>query len=378
MGNSASKKAKLEEAEKNYAEATSTLAIRDQELARTQKGLEVSKAEEARLSNEAETLRKKCAELDALSTALEQERQKHITKLQAEVKTKGDEMLVQRRVIESRTQERDDARRTMEQMEEKVKFIEQQSQMSGDEFERCRRELEDSIQARNMELENSKNESASLSEKVRLLEERYAVLSEEFGTAKAVAEEKLAAAKAVAAEELSAAKAGAAEELATAKASMTESARNLNSVSSELASTKAALSATTTKHSELQREHNESVSRRAASYEAFTATKQELAEAQEKYLTLYTAHEKQGRDLEEHLSAAKKDVTEAQQRHETLQRAHDKLGLDMEAAKKELRDEREINDGLKAELAALQKKLAEPETRKPIPEIHIQEVDVGA
>ncbi len=85
MGNSASKKARLEQLERDCAQATSSLTDRDEELARAEKGLKHSKGQEEWLSGEVDSLKKKLAELSSLSKTLEQEQEKQIVKLQADL-----------------------------------------------------------------------------------------------------------------------------------------------------------------------------------------------------------------------------------------------------------------------------------------------------
>lgn len=295
MGNSASKKAKqaeLARVEKSYKDTTAALASRDQELAQSQQGLEVSKAEEQRLANDAETLRQKYAELEQLSAALELEREKHVAQLKAELKAKDDEAAAQRRVVESRTREREEAKLRAAQLEARMQKAEKESQMKEEEAQRRRVESDTVADGKEQELQRLKMEMGSLAKKARLADAEREELSARIKLVREDAEKELAAARENAAHEVARSRANAAAELATTKASMSDSSKSLASISLELAETKSALTSVRTRLDALQKTHNASVTRGAASHEAFTALKQELADTQQKYLALNTEHTK--------------------------------------------------------------------------------------
>lgn len=331
MGNSASKKAhkaELARVEESYKDTTAALASRDQELAQSHKGLEVSKAQEQRLANEAETLREKYAELERLSAALELERENHVAQLQAELKAKDDEAEARRRVVEARTRERDEAKVRAAQLEEQMRKAERESHTKEVELQRHRAEFDMVANGKEQELQRLKMDMGSLAEKARVAEMERDELSARFEAARATAEKELAAARETATHDLVTSRANAAAELATTKASMSDSAKSMASVSLELAETRSALTSARMRLDALQKTHNASVTRGAASHEAFTALKQELADTQQKYLALNTEHTK-------------------------------------------LRGNREVLD---AEVAVLRKRLLSMETRKGVMDLSMQDV----
>ena len=106
----------------------------------------------------------------------------------------------------------------------------------------------------------------------------------------------IAAAKSQAAAQLEELQAFATSELSTLSSSTSSSAEQPSRayLLAELADTKEALSAAISRLEDMRKANNESVTRRAASFEAFTATKRELADTQERYLALFDLHARCG------------------------------------------------------------------------------------
>jgi DNA repair exonuclease SbcCD ATPase subunit len=120
MGNSASKKALLEAAEKRAIAVQSDLAARERDLARVEKNLETSNSEKHNASSEAAKLRKLVQDLDVQYAAVDEERKREIERLHAQVRQKGSETLAQQQVSKLRTSERDDARHALRLAQEKA------------------------------------------------------------------------------------------------------------------------------------------------------------------------------------------------------------------------------------------------------------------
>lgn len=350
MGNAASKKARrelLEAVEQNYALAEKTLSERNMVLARTESQLQESRTEHTNVSNEAARLRDKREELDALFSTLEQERLSRINSLNEGLKQATSEVAAQKRVIEIGTQERDQLKKLFTGYQEDAKSAEATSEAARCEFEAHKKKLEADASSRSAELEESKSKLANTAARVHILEDRNKSLSEDLASTVRTAALELSASKASAAEELAVVKEAAASELANAKhtaateleAFKTTAAeqiaaaeadalavrQSLASLSAQLDLTKASLISSTSRFDTLQRTYNESVSRRLGVHEAFTATKLELSETQEKYRELYKEQDLLIHSGSEKIMAAEKALADEQEARRQVQARLDEL-----------------------------------------------------
>ena len=277
MGNSSSKakaaaaqaREQLDAAEKKYVGATQSINTRDKQLAGKEKELSASKTEGANASKEAESLRKKVQQLAETSSALEQARQEQIGKLQSDLNQKVTEAVAHRRVADSMAQERDAASRRAEEVEGRMKALQQESEdrlkaleernrTLGLESEQQKKDLEERITAKEKESAQVQSLSEQLQEHIESLEQNDKTLTDKATAAKT--------------------------ELAT-------ETQNRQQAEAEAASTQQHLADSEEKRHELQRTLNEGVSKRAAQHETLQAMRVELKEAHERYRALHQAHE---------------------------------------------------------------------------------------
>ncbi|KAF1824959.1 uncharacterized protein K489DRAFT_145849 [Dissoconium aciculare CBS 342.82] len=147
MGNSASKKALLEAAERRALAVQSDLAARERDLARVEKNLETSNSEKHNASSEAAKLRKLVQDLDVQYAAVDEERKREIERLHAQVRQKGSETIAQQQVSKLRTSERDDARHALRKAEEKSAKLADEQQALIQPLKNRIEELEAAAQA---------------------------------------------------------------------------------------------------------------------------------------------------------------------------------------------------------------------------------------
>ena len=353
MGNKQSKIAaqeRVEAAEKKSALAAETVAAREDQLARKETELEASRVQGENAGKDAESLRQKLKQVGTEAAALEQVRAEQNGKLQTDLNKKVNECVGQRRLVESLTQERDGARRRLDELDGKINAAEQNSQTLLEESQLQRGRFEEAAGLKAKELQMAKDESSQLQTRVQTLEEANSMLTEEASRVKtAVADETQ---RCMTAEEESA---STKKQLASSKSNLSslqqehqalnekwlaveataaEEMQKRMAVERELHSTKNQLAFSDEKRDSLQRTHNEVVSKKAAAHETLEATRLQLRESYEQYQALHEVHEKLRKASEE------KEASDSKGGGKVLQQAHDKLAEELDGVRKELSERR--------------------------------------
>ena len=266
MGNSAPKRAqrdRLDAAEIKYSAAKATLLAREKVLAQLEKDLEISRTHHSNAASTASNLRDHVQELNTQLATVQQRSQNSITKLEVELKLKNEELQAEQQVVELRMRERDAAVKELDQLGGDLKELEQgYKTLSG--LISLQNQQVDAAKVVAKDLQRAKEESNHLNDRIKGFELSNRVLTDELLAVRTKTADDIAAVKANAASDLATLQNAANNAVAAVKDAAIEEldaatlafSREMNLLSYDLISIKAALSAAQAELEALKRTSN--------------------------------------------------------------------------------------------------------------------------